>query len=204
MRTAHHFHLKDLDAEHVAHWAHVPDDAPARTALATAGVMALLAVGALAAAWVGFEPWAPVLGGLFLISGIAELVDSASARETKRGWAIGIAGALPALLGLFLIFQLGHSHQTIALAVGIYFLIDGVARAAVGLIERYWRWGWDEVYAVVAILMGAVIAFSGGRIGASLLWFLVAAELVFRATSLVFRDFAFRRELAETARTRSP
>jgi uncharacterized membrane protein HdeD (DUF308 family) len=164
-------------------------------AMITAAVMAALFAGALVAGIAGFDPWPAVLGALFLFSGIAELIDSASARETQRARRIGAVGALPALLGLFFIFSIGLSPAAVAMAVGVYFLVDGVSRAALALIDRYWAWRWDEIYAAIAVTMGVVVLAMGGNVSASVLWYLVAAELFFRGVTIAERDLGYRREL---------
>jgi uncharacterized membrane protein HdeD (DUF308 family) len=192
MPAAHPVHVEE--AVHPSH--HEPIDVLGRRALLTAGVMAALCAAALAAGIAGFDPWAVVLGALFLCSAIAELIDSAYARETPRARRIGAIGALPALLGLFFIFSIGLSPAAIATAVGVYFVADAVSRAAVAFADRYWAWGWDEIYAVIALAMGVIVLAMGGDISGSVLWYLVAAELFFRGVTIAERDLGIRRELA--------
>jgi uncharacterized membrane protein HdeD (DUF308 family) len=175
---------------------HEPVEILGRRAMITAAVTAALCVGALVAGIVGFDPWAPLLGALFLGSGIAELIDSAYARETLRARRIGAAGALPSLLGLFFVFSIGLSPAAIATAVGVYFVVDGVSRASLAALDRYWAWRWDEIYAVIAGAMGVIVLALGGNVSASWLWYLVAAELFFRGVTIAERDLGIRRELA--------
>lgn len=181
--------------------AHIPEDAPGRRSLITAFVLVLLSAGAFALAYLkGASP--PILGTLLLASGVTELIDAAQARRTPHALRIGLAGALPCLLGLFMIFQLGLGAAPNVLAISLFFFASAAFRGGAAGADRYPRWHWDVGYAVIGLALGAVLLTRGQSASLEFAAVLVGVELAARAISVAGRDFAFRRRtLAESGQT---
>ncbi|MBX5483674.1 MAG: DUF308 domain-containing protein [Myxococcaceae bacterium] len=173
---------------------HVPQDAPGRRTLFTTLVLFALCVCTVALAGFGATRWSAVLGIILLVSGIVELIDAAVARESaKRAVRIGLAGLLPCLMALFLIFQIGLPTSAIALAFGIFFIVNGVFRGAAALFDRYPRWGWDVGYGVVGVVLGVIALANRNSETLTAIAWLLAIELGARAIVTSERDLAFRR-----------
>lgn len=177
---------------------HLPND-PAERKTSLAGLaMAALGVVAFIAAATRTAGVPILLGALFFISGILELVDESLARASKRSERIGFSGAMPIFLSVFLVFQLGLRTPAIALAIGLYFLANGALHGIVALIDRYPRRRIDLAFGAVSVVLGIITVAARFSLGPALLTVLVGVELMVRAVAMVLRDFAIERAAVGT------
>lgn len=182
--------------------AHVPeDDLGRRSLISAAGLLVLAGIAFLVIAYGGHAP--VFFGALLFGSGVIELIDAQVARGTRRERRAGLEGLIPCAAGLFLIFQLGIQMRALAIAVGVFFVINGAFRLLFSVIDRYPRWSWDAGYGVLAVVLGVYLLFNPAQVSSSLLAALIGIELILRAVAIGGRDMALRRSLRRPASNRA-
>ena len=131
-----------------------------------------------------------VFAGLFLLfAGVMQLVG----RSTGRSRAGRIfAGLLAIVAGIVLIAWPGASIKTVAVVVGVSFLIWGIAVAIAAFVDRGEGWGIAAGFGVLLALVGiVVIAWPGPTI--AILMILVGLDAILFGASLVAQGLALRR-----------
>jgi uncharacterized membrane protein HdeD (DUF308 family) len=131
----------------------------------------LLAIGIVAIVFgvvVLFNIWGGVrlvaiLAGLFLVFvGVMQFV---SVRGHRRKAGRIISGVIALAIGIVLIVWPDTSVKTVAILVGLAFLIWGIAWAVAALVDRGEGWGVAFGFSIVLVIVGAVfIAWPGPTI----------------------------------------
>jgi uncharacterized membrane protein HdeD (DUF308 family) len=131
-----------------------------------------------------------ILAGLFLIfAGIMQLVTAG--RAQRRGGRLA-AGIITLILGLVLVFWPESSLKTVAVLVGLAFLIWGVAMAVAALMGRGEGWGVVAGFGAVLAIIGIVImAWPGPTI--AILMALVGLTAIVFGISAMAQGLALRR-----------
>ena len=131
----------------------------------------LLAIGIVAIVFgviVLFNIWGSVrlvaiLAGLFLV--FAGVMQFVSVRGHRRKAGRIISGVIALAIGIGLIVWPDTSVTTVAVLVGLAFLIWGVAWAVAALVDRGEGWGVALGFSIVLVIVGAVfIAWPGPTI----------------------------------------
>ena len=131
----------------------------------------LLAIGIVAIVFgviVLFNIWGSVrlvaiLAGLFLV--FAGVMQFVSVRGHRRKAGRIISGVIALAIGIGLIVWPDTSVRTVAVLVGLAFLIWGVAWAVAALVDRGEGWGVALGFSIVLVIVGAVfIAWPGPTI----------------------------------------
>ena len=104
-----------------------------------------------------------ILAGLFLV--FAGVMQFISVRGHRRKAGRIISGVIALAIGIGLIVWPDTSVKTVAVLVGLAFLIWGIAWAVAALVDRGEGWGVALGFAVVLMIVGAVfIAWPGPTI----------------------------------------
>ena len=104
-----------------------------------------------------------ILAGLFLV--FAGIMQFVSVRGHRRKAGRIISGVIALAIGIGLIVWPDTSVKTVAVLVGLAFLIWGVAWAVAALVDRGEGWGVALGFAVVLMIVGGVfIAWPGPTI----------------------------------------
>ena len=131
-----------------------------------------------------------LLAGLFLLfAGVVQLVTMGGSR--RRGARI-VSAALALIAGVALIAWPSASVKTIAVIVGISFLVWGIAMAVAALAEHREGWGGTTAFGAVLAIIGVVVmAWPGPTI--AILMVLVGLSALVWGISAVLQSLALRR-----------
>jgi len=158
--------------------------------LAALGVVALVfGIVVLANIWASVHLVA-IFAGLFLLfAGVLQLVS----RSTGRSPAGRIfAGLLAIVAGIVLIAWPGASVKTVAVAVGISFLIWGVAVAIAALMDRGEGSGVIAAFGALLAVIGIIfVVWPGPTV--TILMVLVGASAILFGTSCIAQGLALRK-----------
>jgi uncharacterized membrane protein HdeD (DUF308 family) len=100
---------------------------------------------------------AVLLGVLMIVTGFFHLVRLFKSAESHRVW-MGISGLLFVVLGVILIRHPDFTVTIIGLAVGIGWIVQGVAALAIGFSDDAERGrGWWIFFGIVSLIGGIVI-----------------------------------------------
>lgn len=159
---------------------------------------ALLAIGIVAVVFgivVLANIWASVrlvaiFAGLFLLfAGVMQFVGAAGAR--RRAGRIA-AGVVAVVAGIVLIAWPEASVKTVAVIVGLSFLIWGVVWALAAIIDRGEGWGVAFVFSLVLAVIGiVVIAWPGPTI--AILMVLVGLNAILFGAASIAQALAIRK-----------
>ncbi len=135
------------------------------------------------------------LGWMFLISGIAGLILTFSAREAPGFWWALLSAVVAIAAGIILLWRPLQGTLTLTIVVGAYFLAEGVATIMYALEHRrelVGRWGWVLVAGLMDIIVAGIII--AGLPGSALwaLGLLVGINLTFGGATLIGLAFAAR------------
>jgi uncharacterized membrane protein HdeD (DUF308 family) len=123
-----------------------------------------------------------ILAGLFLI--FAGVMQFVSMRGHRRKAGRIISGVIALAFGIMLVVWPSTSVKTIAILVGLAFLIWGVAWAVAALVDRGEGWGVAFGFSILLVIVGAVfIAWPGPTI-AILMALVGIAAIVFGIASV--------------------
>ena len=158
--------------------------------MAALGVVAIIfGVIVLANIWASVHLVA-IFAGLFLaFAGLMQFVNAAGA-ERKTGRII--AGVVFLVAGLALIFIPEQSVKTVAVIVGLSFILWGAIMAIAAFVDRSQGWGvaagFGALLAVVGII---VVAWPGPTI--AILMVLVGLDAILFGISMLVQGLALRR-----------
>lgn len=136
-----------------------------------------------------------LFGWLFLISGLAGLFLTFSARQAPGFWWSLVSALIAIAAGIVLLWRPLQGTLTLTIIVGIYFVCEGVATVMYAFAHRReltQRWGWMLASGVVDIIIAAIIITG---LPGSALWaigLLVGINLVFGGSSLIAMALALR------------
>jgi uncharacterized membrane protein HdeD (DUF308 family) len=137
-----------------------------------------------------------ILAGLFLL--FAGVVQLATVGRSPSKGARVISGVLALIAGVALIIWPNASVKTIAVIVGISFLVWGLAMGTAAIIEHHEGWGATVGFGLLLALLGIVVmAWPGPTI--AILMFLVGLTALIWGISAVVQSFALRRISRSTA-----
>ncbi len=131
-----------------------------------------------------------ILAGLFLLfAGVVQLATLSGVRH--KGGRI-VSGVVAAVLGIALIAWPESSVKTVAVLVGIAFLVWGIAWALAAVIDRSEGWGVVAAFGGVLIVIGIIfIAWPGPTI--AILMALVGISALLFGISAIAQALALRR-----------
>lgn len=131
-----------------------------------------------------------VFAGLFLIfAGIVQLATSGSVQ--RRGGRI-FAGLLALIAGLVVILWPETSVKTLAVIVGIAFLVWGIAMALAAIMDHGEGWGVGAAFGALLALLGIIVMVWPGPTIA-ILMVLVGVNAIIFGVSAVAQALALRK-----------
>ena len=158
--------------------------------MAALGVVAIIfGIIVLANIWASVHLVA-IFAGLFLaFAGLMQFVNAAGA-EKKTGRII--AGVLFLVAGLALIFIPEQSVKTVAVIVGLAFILWGVIMAIAAFVDRSQGWGVAAGFGVLLAIVGiVVVAWPGPTI--AILMVLVGLDAILFGVSTLVQGLALRK-----------
>ena len=131
-----------------------------------------------------------ILAGLFLI--FAGVMQFVGARGHQRKGGRIAAGAIALIAGIVLVVWPDTSVKTVAVVIGVAFLIWGVAWAIAALVDRGEGWGVALGFSLLLAIVGIVfIAWPGPTI--ALLMILVGLSAILFGIASIAQALALRR-----------
>jgi uncharacterized membrane protein HdeD (DUF308 family) len=132
----------------------------------------------------------------FLVAGLMGWIDTWSRRVRLNGWHGFLRLILASLFlftGLWMLLQFkagivpaSVQIKSLALAVGIVFLIEGVLMSVLALTHRQARgWGWGLANGLVTLVLGLLILTMGSQGLLSVLGLLVGISFLFSGFDLL-------------------
>ncbi len=135
------------------------------------------------------------LGWMFLVSGIAGLILTFSARQTPGFWWALVSAIVAIVAGGILLWRPLEGTFSLTIVVGAYFLAEGVATIMYALEHRKeltGRWGWVLFGGIMDIIISGIII---ADLPGSALWavgLLAGINLVFGGATLIGMALAAR------------
>jgi uncharacterized membrane protein HdeD (DUF308 family) len=161
--------------------------------LALGIVMTLAGVLALGATVFATLATVTLLGAVLFVGGLVDVVSA----FTARGWrGFGLAlvtGILAATVGVLFMTRPLVAAGILTLLLAVMLLVNGIARIAYAVLDRFPGWGWSLASGIAAVVLGVLLFL---HFPSSALWFLglaIAIELLLRGTLWIALAFTLRR-----------
>jgi len=118
-----------------------------------------IAVGMLALSFAFSATFASVvtLGVLLLVAAGAQLGAAIWARDWSGFFLFLLVGVLYAVAGFFTLQQPILAAESLTLMLAAAFVVGGVFRIVVAVVERFPSWGWVLCNGVITVLLGIAI-----------------------------------------------
>jgi uncharacterized membrane protein HdeD (DUF308 family) len=147
--------------------------------IALLGVLALASLPITSLATVFFYGALLVAGGLF------EMVHAFRVWKTGPSWMFLLGGIFSVFVGAWVLMRPGLGLVSLTVLMAGFFFTRGLFRGINAAMDRYSGWGWDVVYGLVSVALGAIIF---ARLPYSSLWALglvVGVEILSRGLALM-------------------
>jgi uncharacterized membrane protein HdeD (DUF308 family) len=150
--------------------------------------------GAVALAYSTFWSFAVVLvlGAILIIGGVVTIIGSFWAGRWSAFFLQLLVGILYIMAGMVIRDSPVESTALLTFMIAVFFIVVGIFRIVVSLVERFPQWGW-------ALLNGAVTLFAGIIIydayPTSMLWvigLLVGLEMIFNGLTWIMLSLSIR------------
>ncbi len=127
-----------------------------------------------------------VFGVLFVIGGVAQLIQAFRSKGWK-GFALQVLGGILALaLGAILLFFPIQGVLTLTILLAAFFVAQGVVKIMAALRERPASgWGWLMFSGILGIVVGVIIWTALPEAAVWVLGLLVGIELIFSGWAMV-------------------
>lgn len=146
-----------------------------------------------------------VVAVAFLVGGIVGWIDNLMRARMLNGWLTFwrlVVSTLFLVAGFTMIQQLGSgvagaaaSVATLALAIGLVFLVEGVVAIGVSLSHRQIRgWGWGLLNGLVTLVLGIVILTMSKAALLGVIGILVGVSFLFSGIDLLTFSASFHEE----------
>jgi uncharacterized membrane protein HdeD (DUF308 family) len=133
-----------------------------------------------------------VLGILLLVGGGVEIVNAFFACRWRGFWMHLLAGILYAVLGLFMVRRPLASANAFTLMIAAAFLIEGLGRIIVSLVERFHGWVWVLINGIVTLVLGVLIWQEWPESSVWVIGLFVGIEMLFAGWTWVLTAIAVR------------
>jgi uncharacterized membrane protein HdeD (DUF308 family) len=118
------------------------------------------------------------LGVLLLVAGGAQVGAAIWARDWSGFFLFLLVGVLYAVAGLFTLQQPVLAAESVTLMLAAAFVVGGVFRIIVALVERFPSWGWVLANGAIAVLLGIAIWQQWPASGLWVIGMLVGIDLI--------------------------
>ena len=141
-----------------------------------------------------------VFGVVFLIGGVAQLVQAFRSKGWK-GFALQVLGGLLALaLGVILLFFPLQGVLTLTILLAAFFVAQGIVKIMAALRQRPASgWGWLMFSGILGIIVGVIIWAALPEAAIWVLGLLVGIELIFSGWAMVMIAMAGKKGPDATA-----
>lgn len=160
----------------------------------------LIAVGvvALGAAFLATVATVAVFGVFLVIAGIAQTVSAFWSPRWRGLMVHMLTGILYLVVGYIVIDNPVESAIGLTLLIACFFVVAGVFRITVALIERFHNWGWCLLSGCIATLLGILILKQWPTSGVWVIGLFLGIEMIFNGLAWIMMADGLRR-LARTA-----
>ncbi len=142
-----------------------------------------------------------MIGSIFALAGIARMLGALKAGSFGAGVLAFLGGLLALAAGLVLLFRPGAGLAFITWMLAIYFVVDGIARVALGLRTRGAPGsGWETFGGIVSILLGVLIYTRWPLSGVWAIGTLVGIHFIVSGWTVIGIGIAARRVAKEAAK----
>ena len=131
-------------------------------------------------------------GTLLLAVGILEIVAAFRLRSTGPVLPYVLAGLLTIVVGGLFVFRPVAGLASVTLLIAGYLFAVGLFRGITSLMDRYPGWGWDFVYALLAVGLGFYVAAAWPLDSFWLLGTIVGIEIIARGVTLTAASWMLR------------
>jgi uncharacterized membrane protein HdeD (DUF308 family) len=131
-------------------------------------------------------------GILLLAVGVLEIVAAFRLRSTGPVLAYVLAGLLTIVVGGLFLFRPVSSLVSVTLLIAGYLFASGLFRGITSLMDRYPGWGWDFVYALLAVGLGFYVSAAWPLDSVWVLGTIVGIEIIARGITLVAASWVLR------------
>jgi len=132
------------------------------------------------------------IGVMLLVVGVLEVISAFRVRHTGPFPVDVLAGLLAIVVGGLFLYRPLASLASLTLLIAGYMFASGLFRGITSIVSRQPRWGWDLVYAIVAVALGVYVAASWPFSSFWLLGTVVAVEIIARGFTLVAASWVLR------------
>jgi uncharacterized membrane protein HdeD (DUF308 family) len=133
-----------------------------------------------------------VVGILLLVGGAVEIINAFFARRWRGFWMHMFTGVLYAVLGFLMVNRPWDAAEVFTLMLAAAFIIGGVFRIVIALMERFQGWLWVLVNGIVTLILGVMIWQRWPDSGAWVIGLFVGIEMLFAGWSWVLTALAVR------------
>jgi uncharacterized membrane protein HdeD (DUF308 family) len=135
-----------------------------------------------------------VFGAILVAAGFTEAVGYARRqREGDRFSPAFLSGILSIAVGATIIFRPAVGVAGSGLLVSGWLFATGLFRGVTALMDRYRHWGWDLLYGLLSVLLGAWLMARLPTTATWLLGTIVAVELMARGVAVMGASRALQR-----------
>lgn len=155
----------------------------------------LIAIGvvALSAAFLASMATVAVFGVLLMVAGIAQTV-SAFWSPRWRGLLVHmLTGILYLVVGYIVIDHPVETAVALTLLLAAFFVVVGVFRIVVALIERFHNWGWCLLSGCISALLGVLILKQWPGSGVWVIGLFLGIEMIFNGLAWIMMADGLRR-----------
>jgi uncharacterized membrane protein HdeD (DUF308 family) len=118
------------------------------------------------------------LGVLLLVAGGAQVGAAIWARDWSGFFLFLLVGVLYAVAGFFTLQQPVLAAESLTLMLAAAFVVGGVFRIIVALVERFASWGWVLANGTITVLLGIAIWQQWPASGLWVIGMLVGIDLI--------------------------
>lgn len=166
------------------------------------GILAVIAgIAAILAPFVAGLVLAKVIGIALVIGGVVHAVTAVVRHRSVGRVLLGLlVAAFYVIVGLYLLYSPVVGVLALTLALGIFYVAEGIARiiAAIGARDTV-NWGWELVGGILALILGIIIWSGWPGTALWVLGVIVGIDLIYFGWTLIALSTA-----AHTLATRGP
>lgn len=133
------------------------------------------------------------VGVIFLIAGIAEVLNAILRKGWSGFWLDLIAGIVTTIAGLFIVMHPLGGASVLTVLIGVMFLIGGIFRLAAGIAMKNPYAGWFIIHGVISVFLAILILANWPYSAVWVIGTLVSIELLFDGLRLMSFGMAVKK-----------
>lgn len=143
---------------------------------------------------------AMVLGSLFLVSGLFEVVGSFWARQWSGTFVMLLSGLLTAVLGFMLLNHPAQGSLAITVLIASLLFVSGFFKIAAALSYRIGAWLWIVLSGAIDVLLAGMIWKEFPASGLVVVGVLVGITMIFRGVTWIMIGMTVKKIPSDIAR----